>query len=74
MTMTNMIDVDDNDDDDDGADNRLAQFCTQVKPFGNKTFCSRYFDIFQCECYIRMQMQYAKNLSTRRFELGMTLN
>ena len=62
VTMTIMIDVDDDDDDDDddvsddGADNRLAQFCTQVKPFGNKTFCSRYFDIFQCECYIRMQM------------------
>ena len=51
MTMTNY------DVSDDGVDNRLAQFCTQVKPFGNKTFCSRNFDIFQCECYIRMQMQ-----------------
>ena len=68
MTMTNY------DVSDDGADNRLAQFCTQVKPFGNKTFFSGYFDIFQCECYIRMQMQYAKNLSTGRFELGITLN
>ena len=71
MTMTNY------DVSDDGADNgpnRLSQFCTQVKPFGNKTFCSRFFDIFQCECYVRMQMQYTKNLSTGRFELGITLN
>ena len=72
MTMTNMIDVDDVSD--DGADNRLAQFCTQIKPFGNKAFCSRYFDIFQCECYITMLIQFAKNLSTGRFELGIALN
>ena len=31
---------------------RLTQFCTQFKPFGNKTFRFRIFHTFKCECHI----------------------
>ena len=29
---------------------------------------------FECECYIIMQIQYTKNLTPTRFELGTTLS
>ena len=29
---------------------------------------------FECECYIIMQIQYTKNITPRRFELGTTLS
>ena len=47
---------------------------TQFKAFENKTFFPGISISFKCECHNVMQIQYTKDLSPGKFELGTTLS